>query len=984
MMKAFTISLACAVLLALESNATAQNSAKDDAVRQAILNQQSTILLRQKLVEAKAAMQRNDTAGAAKLYQEAFKYTKEIGSGIDAETAQTKAGLATTRLALARAAQSRGDYREAGVQIAQVLNADPKNVQGIALKKQNDQMLAAMQGHIPSAATVALIPDIMKEKVNAGTLVQDGKLLYEAGKLEEAELKLKEGLKLDPDNSGAYTYLNLIKQSKLLRESAQHAVDTQDRMASVEKQWVLPKPTVTLAPYGNPYATNTMIYTGPGRQMIVEKLNRIRLESVTYDGVPLSEVLRQLSEKSRLADPDRKGINFLINPNPDQSGQAIAAPTGGFGGIGGPLGAAPAAGIPAAVDPQTGLPVAGPGGATGGGGNSTEALDAGAFTVKLSLVDVRLTDVLAAIMDVAQNPNPGDQRTIKYTIKDYGIVFQAKGVESPQMFTREFKVDPNTFYSGLESVSATSFGGSGTSSGGGGGGGGGGSRGGGGGGGGNQQGGGAVVGVVNPFAGGGSLRNQGGQGGGGGGGGGGGQGGGSLLNATGAGGAAGGGGGGQQNQGGLNYITTQTSAATPSSLAIHFFTTLGVNLSAPPGKSVFFNDKSGKLLVRATEQDLDTIEQAIHALNEVSPQVHIKTRFIEVQQKDNKALGFDWYLGNFINGNLIGNGGSAPSLNSRVDPIANPLGAFPGNTTASLIPGSASDQLVTGGLRNSGPALATLTGILTDPNFRVVLRALEQRGGFESLGEPEVTTTSGRQTQMRATQIINVVTGFSFDNGSAGQGSNQGGNTGGGTGNGNNQTINPGTSSVSPSTQPVETGPILDVVPYVLSDGYTINMALIPSLTDFNGYDTISAGEIPGYNPGTALAGANNGTTLPVALPKFTVRQVVTTVNVWDNQTVALGGLITSTVQSTKDKVPVLGDIPMLGRLFQSQAKTTIKNNLMIFVTATIVDPAGNRVHSDDDLPFAQATTPTQPEGYGVLKEAGSQKVSAAALAPKP
>ena len=66
--------------------------------------------------------------------------------------------------------------------------------------------------------------------------------------------------------------------------------------------------------------------------------------------------------------------------------------------------------------------------------------------------------------------------------------------------------------------------------------------------------------------------------------------------------------------------------------------------------------------------------------------------------------------------------------------------------------------MVTGGLRNSGPALATLTGILTDPNFRVVLRALEQRGGFESLGEPEVTTTSGRQTQMRATQIINVVT----------------------------------------------------------------------------------------------------------------------------------------------------------------------------------------------------------------------------------
>ena len=60
---------------------------------------------------------------------------------------------------------------------------------------------------------------------------------------------------------------------------------------------------------------------------------------------------------------------------------------------------------------------------------------------------------------------------------------------------------------------------------------------------------------------------------------------------------------------------------------------------------------------------------------------------------------------------------------------------------------------------------------------------------------------------------------------------------------------------------------------------------------------------------------------LPVVLPDFTVRQVVTTVNIWDNQTVVIGGLISSTMQSTKDKVPVLGDMPVIGRLFQSQSK---------------------------------------------------------------
>jgi general secretion pathway protein D len=329
-----------------------------------------------------------------------------------------------------------------------------------------------------------------------------------------------------------------------------------------------------------------------------------------------------------------------------------------------------------------------------------------------------------------------------------------------------------------------------------------------------------------------------------------------------------------------------------------------------------------------------------------------------VAQNDSKALGFDWYLGQFnVGSQVVGTGGSSPSLVVPVS-AANPLGAFPGNTASSLVPSSANDQLLTSGLANSAPTLATFTGILTDPNFRVAIHALEQRSGTETLGEPEITTTSGRQTQMRATKIINVITGFGFNNGTGANGATAAtvaGTTGG-------TTVNQaGAASITPDTQQVETGPILDVVPYVLSDGYTISMALIPSDTEFGGYDTISATEIPGYNPGAALAGIANGTALPVALPNFTVRQVVTTVNVWDNQTVVLGGLITSTVQSTKDKVPFLGDLPGVGRLFQSQSKTEQKDNLMVFVTPTIVDPAGNRVHSDDELPFAQGAVPAQP-----------------------
>jgi type II secretory pathway component GspD/PulD (secretin) len=59
----------------------------------------------------------------------------------------------------------------------------------------------------------------------------------------------------------------------------------------------------------------------------------------------------------------------------------------------------------------------------------------------------------------------------------------------------------------------------------------------------------------------------------------------------------------------------------------------------------------------------------------------------------------------------------------------------------------------------------------------------------------------------------------------------------------------------------------------------------------------------------------------------------------------------------------MLGDLPFVGKLFRSESSTSTKKNLVIFVTPTIIDPAGNRVHTDDQLPFALNSLPQQPEG---------------------
>jgi general secretion pathway protein D len=333
---------------------------------------------------------------------------------------------------------------------------------------------------------------------------------------------------------------------------------------------------------------------------------------------------------------------------------------------------------------------------------------------------------------------------------------------------------------------------------------------------------------------------------------------------------------------------------------------------------------------------------------------------------DTRAFGFDWYLGNFLMGgnNLGAQAGTAPSF-AGAPTFANPGGTFPGtiiqdaagnvlaNTT---IPPSSSDALLTGGLRNiaNAPALGTLTGILTDPQFRVVVRAMEQRDGVDLLNAPEVMTPSGRQAQIQVVDLQTIVTGTSLNQNAGGGGGNV-------TGTGAAGVVG---TTIDYPTQIVPFGSTLDVIPYISSDGYTIQMTIIPTITEFVGYDD------PGqFIPqGQSVSGAG-GVGLPIRaqlpLPRIRLRQVTTSAIVWDGQTVVLGGLISEDVTRLKDKVPMLGDLPWLGKLFRSESSQTKKKNLVIFVTPTIIDPAGNRLHVDGDMPFdANSIPPGQRPAY--------------------
>jgi general secretion pathway protein D len=377
----------------------------------------------------------------------------------------------------------------------------------------------------------------------------------------------------------------------------------------------------------------------------------------------------------------------------------------------------------------------------------------------------------------------------------------------------------------------------------------------------------------------------------------------------------------------------------------------------PEVKSLFFNDRTGILVVRANLTDLEVIENAIQVLNVAPPQVQIEAKFAEITQTDGRAIGFDWFLGNFLmrNQSLGLSGGTAPSFNGGRSSASNPEGTFPGSDLAGTsIPVSGSDGKLTSGLRNVDsnqsaiPTLATFSGILTDPQFRVVIKALEQRDGVDLLASPKVTTVSGRQAQIKVSDVRRVVLGLNSNQSSGGQGIAQ---TGGGAG--FNPIVQP-TVGFDYNSQPLPFGPTLDVIPYVDADDVSIQMSIIPAFSEFIGYD----------DPGDFVPVQTGANVAPVRarlpLPRFRLRQVTTSTIVWDGQTVVLGGLIAEDVKKTRDKIPVLGDIPLLGRFFRSEAASNSKKNLVIFVTPTIIDPAGKRVHTADNLPIDPNTIPVQ------------------------
>lgn len=382
--------------------------------------------------------------------------------------------------------------------------------------------------------------------------------------------------------------------------------------------------------------------------------------------------------------------------------------------------------------------------------------------------------------------------------------------------------------------------------------------------------------------------------------------------------------------------TANNAAPAPSNTegdgpAIRSFLQLaGVNFDGVPGSTLAFD--GSQLIVTQSRRNLDRIRNILARYNEVR-QVEIEAKFMEVQQGALEELGVQWYINSLPTASTqatytSGNGimrslaqafnNSASSQQITISGDGQPAGGLNIPSSAPSIPGGVL-------LAANAAPLANISGVVGNFEVNALVRALSQQSGTELLSAPKLTVLSGNPATITVAQELRYPQSYGQIQSQVGTGNLSGGGSA-------------GVSITSGTPQEFTTrnvGVELKVTPTIEEDDHSVSLDLNPRVTEFEGF-------VEYGGPSVAISGGTTVTVPPgFYQPIFAVREVTTKVTIWDGATLVMGGLTREDVKKVHDKVPVLGSIPVIGRLFRSDGESTQKRNLLIFVTANLVNPGG-------------------------------------------
>ena len=362
----------------------------------------------------------------------------------------------------------------------------------------------------------------------------------------------------------------------------------------------------------------------------------------------------------------------------------------------------------------------------------------------------------------------------------------------------------------------------------------------------------------------------------------------------------------------------------------NFLQQAGVDFLGVEGSTLAYDGSA--MIVTQSSRNLERIRNILNRYTDVK-QVEIEAKFLEIQEGSLEELGFDWTIDERSFPDDPGNPNETGELyRSQLRNLAS--AAAPVNTSSSIIiDGEVVDTITAPQLPGSnliGTDIEPFTNVIGNwdsVNLNVAIRALSQKSGSDLLSAPKVTVLSGNRAEINVSQEFRYPTEYTDTESDVG--STSSGLSGGSAG----VTITPGTPE---EFEVRNVGVELAVTPTVEEDDYSITLDLNPRVTEFEGF-------VEYGGPSIAISG-NRVVKTPSGFfqPIFAVREVNTKVTIWDGATVVMGGMTREDVVTVNDKVPFLGDIPLLGRFFRSEGESSAKRNLLIFVTANLVSPGGS------------------------------------------
>jgi type II secretory pathway component GspD/PulD (secretin) len=323
---------------------------------------------------------------------------------------------------------------------------------------------------------------------------------------------------------------------------------------------------------------------------------------------------------------------------------------------------------------------------------------------------------------------------------------------------------------------------------------------------------------------------------------------------------------------------------------------------------VIGDNRTSQLLVVATESEQQSVETLIAQLDKQTKQVLIETKLIEISSNPTTKKGVDWsstLSGQnvaFGNGNVFGTATTA-STPSSTTTTTTPGGGYSATTTTPA--GQNTVLNLVQSIGNGGISASTISGLIPTTGFlnadgvKAVISFLNASYDAQVVSTPRVVTLDNETAHI---EVIRTYPVISMSGASANSS---------------------GSSSVTYSN----VGTILDVTPRISAND-KIWLRVLPEVSSHFADVTVT------------VAGGSQGTSSSYPVPVFDRRRMESQVMIPNGNTLVMGGLVQDSPTATYSKVPFLGDIPGLGWAFKSENKSMNKDNLIIFLTPTIVQDA--------------------------------------------